>query len=92
MHAGSALLTSPSPRVRVAGQPAATIAGIWSVAGCPFIVAGAPVPCVTGQFLTPALRVKIGGVPAVLQDSTAVCIPNGTGMIISVTQTRVRGS
>jgi len=34
--------------------------------------------------------VRVGGVPALLADSQAVCTPTGTGLVIAVTQLRVR--
>jgi hypothetical protein len=39
-----------------------------------------------------ATRVRSTGVPLVLQDSTAVCVPNGTGLILVPGQTRVRAT
>jgi hypothetical protein len=36
-----------------------------------------------------ATRVTSNGIPVVLQDSQAVCVPNGTGVNIILTQTRV---
>ncbi len=92
-HAGQAQPTAPNPRVLVSGQPVVTQSCTYTVAGCPFTVPpGSPMPCVTGQWLTAAVRVRAGGVPVVLQDSQAVCAPNGTPLNIVVTQTRVRGS
>ena len=38
-----------------------------------------------------AARVRASGMPVLLQDSQAVCAPNGTGVIVAVTQVRVRG-
>ncbi|MDQ3248215.1 MAG: DUF4280 domain-containing protein [Chloroflexota bacterium] len=90
-HAGQAQPTAPNPRVRVGGQPVVTQAAPHTVAGCPFVVAGAPVPCVTAQWVTGALRVRVGGMPVLLQDSQAVCIPNGTPVTIVMTQVRVKG-
>jgi len=91
VHAGQAQPTAPNPRVRVSGQPVVTQAAPYTVAGCPFNVSGSPVPCVTAQWITAALRVRAGGMPVLLQDSQAVCAPNGTGLIVAVTQVRVRG-
>ena len=48
-------------------------------------------PCVTAQWVSAATRVKAGGLPVLLQDSQAVCAPNGTGVNILVTQVRVKG-
>jgi hypothetical protein len=62
-----------------------------SITACPFVVAGAPAPCVLAQWVMGATRVRSLGAPVLLQDSQAVCAPNGTPVSIVVTQTRVRG-
>ncbi len=90
-HAGQAQATSPNPRVKVGGQPVVTQAAPYTVAGCPFNVSGAPSPCVTASWVTAALRVKAGGLPVLLQDSQAVCAPNGTPLNIVMTQVLVKG-
>lgn len=90
-HAGQAQPTAPNPRVKVGGQPVVTQAAPYSVAGCPFNVSGAPSPCVTATWVTAALRVRAGGQPLLLQDSQAICAPNGTPLNIVMTQVRVRG-
>jgi hypothetical protein len=91
LHGGQSQATAPNPRVRVSGQPVVTQAAPHTVAGCPFNVSGAPSPCVTAQWITGATRVRAGGQPVLLQDSQAVCAPNGTGVTVVMTQTRVRG-
>jgi hypothetical protein len=93
LHAGQAQPTAPNPRVKVSGQPVVTQITPYTIAGCPFTVPpGAPMPCVTAQWVTGALRVRAGGAPVLLQDSQAVCVPNGTGLNILVTQLRVKGA
>jgi len=92
MHAGQAQPTVPNPRVKVGGQPVVTQSAPYTVAGCPFTVPTGPLPCVTAQWVTGALRVRAGGAPVLLQDSQAVCAPNGTGVNVVVTQVRVKGS
>jgi hypothetical protein len=62
------------------------------IAGCPFNVSGSPVPCVTAQWITGGTRVTSGGLPLLLQDSQAICTPNGTGVNIVALQTRVTGA
>jgi hypothetical protein len=91
MHGGQAQATAPNPRVKVGGQPVVTQPVPHTIAGCPFNVSGSPVPCITAQWVTAATRVNVGGMPVLLQDSQAVCTPNGTGVTIVMTQTRVRG-
>jgi hypothetical protein len=91
VHMGQAQPSAPNPRVLVSGQPTVTITGPYLVAGCPFNVSGAPVPCVTAQWVTGALRVTSQGQPLVLMDSQAVSVPNGTPLLITAAQTRVTG-
>jgi hypothetical protein len=88
-HGGQAQPTVPSPRVMVSGQPVTLITALYVIAGCPFNVSGGPVPCVTGQWLVGSVRVLSMGQPLVIQTSASTCIPNGTPMMILVTQPRV---
>jgi len=90
-HAGQATPTTPNPRVLVSGQPIVTQPAPYSVAGCPFTVSGAPSPCVTAQWVSAATRVLSNGAPVLLFDSQALCTPNGTPLMIIVTQMRVTG-
>lgn len=91
-HGGQAMPTSPNPRVKVSGQMITTSPAPYTVAGCPFVTpGGTPQPCVTAQWITQALRVRAGGLPVLLQDSQAICAPNGTPVSIVATQLRVRG-
>ena len=90
-HAGQAMPVSPNPRVKVGGQPVATMASPYTVAGCALTGTTVP-PCVTGQWVVASTRVLIGGVPVVLQDSTSVCVPTGSPMTVVMTQLRVKGT
>ena len=90
-HGGQAQPTVTNPRVTVSGQPITTLPAPYVVAGCPFNVSGSPVPCVTGQWTTAATRVTSNGMPVLLLDSQATCVPNGTPLIINSTQVRVVG-
>ena len=92
LHGGQAQATVPNPRVKVSGQPTVQQPNPWVIAGCPFSTPGGPMPCVTAQWVTAATRVRSGGMPLLLQDSQAVCAPNGTGVNIVATQMRVKGS
>ncbi|MEP6781477.1 MAG: hypothetical protein ABJC26_16385 [Gemmatimonadaceae bacterium] len=87
-HGGQATPTVPFPRVMVSGQPIATIATPYIVAGCPFPpVSGGP--CVTAQWVMGATRVMAGGAPVVVQSGVAVCVPTGTPLTVLVVQPRV---
>ena len=91
-HGGQAQATAPNPRVMVGGQPVVTQAAPHAVAGCAFAPPAGNGPCVTAQWVTGALRVLAGGVPVLLRDSQATCVPTGTPATIVVSQVRVKGS
>jgi uncharacterized Zn-binding protein involved in type VI secretion len=88
-HGGQAMPTAPVPRVLVSGQPAATIAAPYVVAGCPFVAPAGNGPCVTGQWIVGATRVLIMGQPAAIMGGMSVCAPTGTPLIPLVAQPRV---
>jgi len=91
MHAGQAQATVPNPRVKVSNQATVQQPNPWSISGCTYTTpAGTPMPCVTAQWVSAATRVKSGGMPMLLKDSSATCIPNGTGVQIVSTQMRVK--
>lgn len=88
-HGGQAQATAPNPRVTVSGQPIVMQPSPHTVAGCPFNVSGAPSPCVTANWVSASTRVTSNGMPVLLMDSQAVCVPNGTPLSITATQTKV---
>ena len=88
-HGGQAQATVPNPRVMVSGQMTVHQPNPWIIAACPFAPV-TPIPCVTASWVSAALRVKSGGLPLLLQDSQAVCAPNGTPVNIILTQLRVK--
>lgn len=89
-HGGQATPSSPNPRVVVGGLPVVPLTSPYLVAGCAFPPPpAANGPCVTGQFMTAAVRVKSLGIPLLLMDSMSVCAPTGTPLIPTVAQPRV---
>lgn len=96
-HGGQLTTIPSSPRVRVAGQPAATLGDTFTIAGCAFTIPPAkPQPCVTVRWLTPATRVRAAGQPIVLSTSGGLCqspeqIPQGP-LTVNATQVRVRAT
>jgi len=91
-HGGAAQPILPAARVKVLGQPVVS-QGPYQIAACvnppPPANTG---PCLTATWTTAALRVKVMGVPLLLQDSQAICTPTGTPLTIVMTQTRVKGT
>ena len=91
-HGGQAIPAPVDARVLVSGQPVATQASIYTVAGCGFVPPGGNGPCVTGTVVVPAARVFASGVPVALQTSVTICAPTGTPLLPLQAQTRVIGS
>lgn len=99
-HGGKVTTVSSNTRVTVSGQPVATLNDTYTVAGCPFQIpvgpGTKPQPCVKVQWLVPAMRVLVGGQPAILQSSSGLCqsveqIPQGPPSVV-VTQLRASGT
>ncbi|MFT3718303.1 hypothetical protein [Pseudorhodoferax sp.] len=91
-HGGQATPGAPMPRVLVSGQPVATQAAPWLVAGCAFAPPGGNGPCVSAQWIVAATRVFAGGQPVLLMSSQALCAPTGTPLAPVAAQTRVIGT
>lgn len=91
-HGGQAMPSAPNPRVLVSGQPVATMAAPYLVAGCAFAPPAGNGPCVTAQWVVAATRVFAGGQPVVLLDSQAICTPTSTPLLPVMSQMRVTGS
>lgn len=94
-HGGRVSTAPGSPRVSVGGQPVATMADTYLIAGCVFMVGTKPQPCVKVQWLVPATRVMVGGQPVILQSSSGLCqsaeqIPGGPPSVV-MTQMRATG-
>ena len=84
-HGGSATLVPTNMRVRIAGIPVAVASDQHVVAGCA-LASGGSVPCTTLTWSVPAVRVKAGGVPVLVQTS----VPMGIGPgLVTVGQVRV---
>ena len=86
-HAGPATPVSPYPRVLLSGQPAVAVGTPHAVTGC--TLSGSAPPCVSGQWLTGALRVLGGGVPLATMAGTSTCVPTGTPLLPVSAQPRV---
>ena len=90
MHTGEAQPSVTDTRVKVSGKHITTIGAVYTVDGCqnPLLLGG---PCIAVQWPLPALRVRASRLPVLLNTSQATCVLPGTGVIITQTQTRVRG-
>lgn len=93
-HGGRVTVLPSQSRVLVAGQPVATLADLFTVAGCAFTAGTKPQPCVTVRWITPSARIRVNGSPALLQGSAGICqsaeqIPQGPPVVCVVQQRAV---
>jgi hypothetical protein len=94
-HSGQATVIPGNTQVNVGGNLALLLSDTMIISGCSWNVSGAPVPCVTIQWSTPATRVSVNGTPVLLQTSVGLCLnaasaPQGTA-IVTGAQTEVNG-
>ena len=89
-HGGQATPAFSIPRVLVGGEPIVLQSSSFVIAGCQSVNRVSS-PCITAQFISAATRIKSNGQPVLLADSQAICIQNGTPLIIGASQTRVKG-
>jgi hypothetical protein len=90
-HNGQVSEVSINSRVSLSGRPAVVLTDAFAIGACP-----ADPPCVGGQWMTGATRLRIGGQPAILKDSSGICRSsagqlNGFAQVLT-TQTRVLGT
>lgn len=91
-HGGQAKPTVPMPRVRVMGQPVTTLGAPYAILGCPNPPPPASTgPCVVGNWIVAATRVRAMGMPVLLQSSVGICVPTPVPLTVILTQPRVRG-
>jgi uncharacterized Zn-binding protein involved in type VI secretion len=88
-HGAPATPGAATPRVQLGGQPAVSMVAPYTVAGCPFVPSGGNGPCATGQWISGATRVLVGGQPAAISTGTSTCTPTSTPLRVVAVQTRV---
>jgi hypothetical protein len=94
-HGGTVQSTPANPNIQAGGAPMLTASDTFVIAGCPFVVGTAPHPCVSIQWVQPALRSTLSGNPTLTEASLGLCVaadqsPQGPVMISS-TQPNVTG-
>jgi hypothetical protein len=90
-HAADAKPVAGNPRVKIDGSPVLTVATQFTVSGCPNLAGTSPFPCAVAMFPAGAARVKVMGVPVLLDTSTATVLPTGVTLKLTNPQQRVKG-
>lgn len=94
-HGGMVNAVTANAKVRAGGAFALLSTDTFVVAGCPFVVALKPQPCVTVQWTGEARRFKVDGTPVLLQTSFGLCksaegLVQGVALVTGA-QTKVMG-
>lgn len=72
-HGGSVNLQTSNVDVKIQDAPALLVTDIHSVAGCPFMIANAPSPCLTVRWSVGATQTNVHGTAVLLQNSVGLC-------------------
>jgi hypothetical protein len=93
-HGGKATAVPGQTRVKAGGNFVLLASDTMIISGCPFNVAGVPMPCLTIQWMAPATKVMAGSA-VLLQSSVGLCknaagAPQGTALV-SGPQTKATG-
>jgi hypothetical protein len=95
-HGGTVQAIPSSTAVQFGGAPAVTASDTFMVAGCPFMIGPVPSPCLTVQWISPAMQSQVGSNPALTEASVGLCLaatqaPQGP-VIVNTTQPQVSGT
>jgi hypothetical protein len=95
-HGGQVTFVPSQANLLADSSPAILVTDQALIVGCPFNVSGAPSPCLTIQWLLPAVRAAVHGAPVLLNTSVGLCFspaaaPQGTVLFTSV-QARVQAA
>lgn len=92
---GGQVIAVPAQTQAVVDSPVLTMSATCTIAGCPFVIALVPSPCLTVQWLVGATMVKAGGDFVLNESSVGLCLaatqaPQGA-VLIMATQPLVEG-
>lgn len=94
-HGGTVNITSSNAKAKAAGSYLLRSSDTFIIAGCPFIVALVPHPCVQVQWVQTALQSKTISNPNLILESVGLCVAadqavQGT-VLINTAQPKVSG-
>ena len=94
-HGGTVSAISSNARASAAGDFILRASDTFTIAGCPINIAGGPHPCVTVQWVQPAMRGTVLGDAVLTDASVGLCkaadqAVQGT-VLVTMTQPRVSG-
>jgi hypothetical protein len=95
-HGGTVMAVPASVAVQAGGAPMLSTSDTFTVAGCAFVIAGAPSPCISVQWVQPAANSTRNGAPTLTLASVGLCLaatqaPQGP-VVIASTQPNVAGT
>jgi hypothetical protein len=94
-HGGMVNVISSDTSVQAASSFVLRSSDTFIVAGCPFIVALVPHPCVQVQWVQPALKSRVMGDSTLTEESVGLCVAADMAVqgvvLINFTQAQVSG-
>ena len=93
-HGGQAVVVPSNPTVQIAGSPVLVMSDVFTIAGCPFNISGAPAPCVNIQWTAPAVSTTVNNTPVLLATSIGLCMGGSPGVpaVVVPGQMQVQGT
>ena len=94
-HQGTVSIVSSNTRAKADGAFIVRSGDTFTIAGCSFVLASSPHPCVSVQWIVPTLKNQAGGDQVLNEDSVGLCLaadqaPQGN-VQVSSTQSKVSG-
>ena len=94
-HGGSVQAIPSSADAQTSGSPLVTASDTFLIAGCTFVIGVVPSPCLSVQWVQPAMNSSVDGNPTLTMASVGLCLAatqavQGT-VIVAQTQPNVSG-
>jgi len=93
-HGGTATAVPQNQSILIMGAPVLVMTDVFIIAGCAFVIAGVPAPCLTIQWSMPAVSMVVHGTPVLLATSIGLCMGGSGGLpaVVIPGQTQVVAS
>ena len=73
-HGGTVQATSTNTQVQAGGAPILRSSDVFVIAGCPFMIGPVPHPCVTINWVQPAMQSTVLNDPTLTESSVGLCV------------------
>jgi hypothetical protein len=90
-HGGIATVVTSNTQVLAGGLPVLLSTDVFTIVGCALAASGSAPPCVSVEWIVPALQNSVEGQFVLTTDSVGICVGSGVPPIVTATQESVSG-